>query len=659
MGMVEKEGAKGLRKRVDELEEEVSRLQGVERALRRSQRRLRILLDFLPSALAILQVDGRVYYLNRSFTELFGWTLEELEGGHIPFVPPGLEAEANEILLRLVREKVFLRYETRRLTKDGGMLDVVLRAGFHEESEEEPARLLMTFRDVTQPRRIARINETILRISTALPEYPDLEELLDYIDSEVKELLGTEGSVVILLDEEKQELFVLGAAYDDTATEKRAKEIRFKMNQLVAGEVIEKGEPIIVSDTTQDEALHRARDRRLGYETRNLLLVPLRSSERIIGVLCAINKKEGAFDHTDVELLNTIAGTVALSVENARVTKELRKAYREVKSLNRAKDRVIHHLSHELKTPVSIVIGSLRILVRTLSAALPEKAWKDNVDRIRRNLDRIVDLQYEVTDIMQDHDYRAYDVLSLLLEQCADEIEVLVAEEGGREGIVKRVRERIEEIFGPKEAQPQEIRLHEFVRERLEALKPSFTHREVEVKTCLEPAPALYIPRDPLGKVVDGLVRNAIENTPDEGRIEVVVRKRGPGTELIVRDWGVGIVEEAQRRVFEGFFATQDPIYYSSKRPFDFNAGGKGADLLRMKIFSERYHFKITMSSNRCRTIPAEQDACPGRISDCNFCKNKEDCYASGGTTFTLFFPGVGAHAAGLEGNGNPNGIGA
>jgi len=108
---------------------------------------------------------------------------------------------------------------------------------------------------------------------------------------------------------------------------------------------------------------------------------------------------------------------------------------------------------------------------------------------------------------------------------------------------------------------------------------------------------------------------------------------------LLVHDFGVGIIEESQRRIFEGFFTTQDAMVYSSKRPYDFNAGGKGADLLRMKIFSERYNFKIDMTSSRCGFIPKESDICPGRISICTFCKKKEDCYHSGGTIFSLYFP--------------------
>jgi hypothetical protein len=123
--------------------------------------------------------------------------------------------------------------------------------------------------------------------------------------------------------------------------------------------------------------------------------------------------------------------------------------------------------------------------------------------------------------------------------------------------------------------------------------------------------------------------------------MEVAVQKEGQGALLIVRDYGVGIPEEAQKRIFEGFFTTRDTMAYSSKRPFDFNAGGKGADLLRMKIFSERYHFEIHMASTRCKHLPKETDVCPGRISQCPFCSRAGDCHQSGGTIFTVYFPPV------------------
>lgn len=477
------------------------------------------------------------------------------------------------------------------------------------------------------------------RKQVPLSEYPDLEGLLDHVASDVKELLGTEGGVVLLLDEDRDALFYLGVSYDDAATQKRVKEIRFPIDDPYTGRVIQTGETLIVSDPSREPGL-QAKDESLGYHTRNLLLAPLRSSDRIMGALCAINKKGGDFNQTDVLLMSMIGGTAALSIENAKFSEVLKEAYKEVTGLNRAKDNAINLLSHELKTPVSVIAGSLKVLERRLKSD-PEETWKPTLTRIRRNLDRIVDIQKELEDIMEGRQYKTYHLLSMILNQCADELETLITEAVGETRLIDNLRERLEEILSRKESLSKGILLNDFVKKRLEALRPLFRHREVEIVTRLEPTPPIYVPEEPLQKTVDGLVKNAIENTPDEGKMEVIVRKEGDGVQMVVRDYGVGIKEEDQKRIFEGFFATQHEMVYSSKRPFDFNAGGRGADLLRMKIFSQRYDFRIEMVSSRCEAVPEEDDTCPGRISQCGHCVSQEDCLHSGGTTFSLYFPPV------------------
>ena len=284
----------------------------------KSERRFRTLLEIAPYSILVFSVDGIVLYLNPAFTETFGWTLEELRGKRIDYVPPSLQAEQREHLRKLFQEKVIRRYETKRLTKDGRSLDVVWRASIFSDSKGEPVGVLVILRDITSVKRIARNNEAMLRISMALPEYMELYDVLDYVSRVIKELMVTEGGLVVLLDEQRQELFLRGAAFDDTATQRRAKETRFAPDELVAGRVIKTGKPIILNDIAGDSEIHRERDKKLGYKTRNLLLVPLRSQERVIGTLCAVNKKEGGFDQTDVELLSMLAGTVVLSIENAR-----------------------------------------------------------------------------------------------------------------------------------------------------------------------------------------------------------------------------------------------------------------------------------------------------------------------------------------------------
>ncbi|NNG08302.1 MAG: PAS domain S-box protein, partial [Desulfobacteraceae bacterium] len=319
--------------------QDISQRKQAEEAHLKAERLYRTLLDFAPYPIVVFTLDGRVSYLNPAFTEIFGWTFKELEGKRIPYVPQELQQETSENIKKLFEEKIILRHETKRLTKDGRTLDVVMRAAVFAEDDDEPAGELVILRDVTDQNRIERNNEAMLRISMALPEYPDLEELLDYISSEVIRRLGTEGAVVVLLDEQRQEIFFPGVAYDDTITQRRVKGVRLpieQMDQVVAGKGARLGEPVILNDTSTVDRSYPIRDEKLGYETRSFLQVPLKSGDRIIGFLTAINKKEGSFEQPDVELLSTIAGTVVLSIENARFSEELKQAYKEVSSLNRA-----------------------------------------------------------------------------------------------------------------------------------------------------------------------------------------------------------------------------------------------------------------------------------------------------------------------------------
>jgi PAS domain S-box-containing protein len=607
-------------------------------ALVKSERRYRALLDLMPYPIVVFSGDGRVSYLNPAFTDIFGWTLDELFGKTIPYVPRGLEEDTRKNIKKLLEEKTILRHETQRLAKDGRILDVTMRAAVYQSKEDDGLEEIVILRDITDFKKIERNNEALLRTSLALPQYMNLEDLLDYVSREIKNLLECEGALVILLDEEKNELYFKSASIDNYVAEAKMKEVRFPATIGISGEVIRTGEPIIVHDTYKDPRFYSVVDLQAGLKTVNMLDVPLKHKDRTIGVLCAMNKKFAIFDQSDVELLSMIAGTVALSIENAKYAEELKEAYEEVSSLNRAKDKVINHLSHELRTPLSILGASLNILEKRLSH-IPRDTWEPTIERARRNLHRILEMQYQVEDIMRDQHYETQQLLSMLLDECSDEIEALLAEAIGERPVISEIRARIDEIFGKKAAPSQKIYLHSFVPDQLKEMKPKFSHRKLEIITAFEKTDAIVMPVDPLKKVVMGIIKNAVENTPDGGKIEIAVSGKGEGIEFSVHDYGVGIVSEYQKRIFEGFFTTQETMDYSSKKPFDFNAGGQGADLLRMRIFAERYHFQIQMNSSRCRFIPGEKDKCPGDIANCDYCKNEDDCYLSGGSTFTVFFP--------------------
>ncbi|MGD8388259.1 MAG: PAS domain S-box protein [Desulfobacteraceae bacterium] len=603
----------------------------------KARRKMKNLFDFVPYPMIVFTSSGKISFVNPAFTKVFGWTLEELIGRKVPYIPPGLEEEAREIL-RKIRKDPDVTFETKRMTKDGRVRDVSIRGQLPSQMVADTSETLFILRDITEERRNERINETLFQISSALPGYPVLEELLDFISGEVKRLLNTDGAVVGLFDENRKNVHFLGASFEEASTEQHMKKTWLPLDSGEWGRMVQSGEAVVFVDTSKDADLYHEFDEAIGFPTKSIMMVPLEDSGSLIGVLIAVNKKGEDFDHKDQKLLTMIASTVALSISNAKFSKELKEAYQEVASLNRAKEKIINHLSHELKTPVSVLMASLNLLKKKLEA-YPDEKLSTTIERAERNLHRILDIEVQVEDIMMERRYPTYPLMSFMLNQCAEELEALLAEKVGEGEVVRWLRDRLEQEFGLRKSEMEEIPLGGFVEERLAALEKKHPHRHLEILRHLETDASVKIPRDVLKKMVDGLVKNAVENTPDGGRIEIFVRDGGNGIELAVRDYGVGIAEENSRRIFEGYFATQDTIDYSSKNPFDFNAGGRGSDLLRMKVFGERYGFQLSMTSSRCRFLEQEGAVCPGSIEKCESCERVEDCLESGGSTFTAFFP--------------------
>ena len=606
---------------------------------RRAEQRYRAFLSFLPIPVFVFNLDNTVSYLNPAFEKVFGWRFQELHGRKIPFVPENFKEQTVEGIRRLHQDKVIRGFETKRLTKDGRLLDIIVDGAIFYDEQNKPAGQVVTLRDVTEEKRNARFNRALFRIARAMYQYRGLDQRLALITKEIQDLLGVEGAMVILLDEANHEFFFREAVFDRTETGTNFKEIRYPADKGIAGLVYRTGKPQIIKDAYQSPYFAREVDLKAKYRTRNMLDVPLMLEGRMIGVLCAVNKKESEFDQSDIELLTTVGNLVALPIENASINEELKRSYEDVKSLNRTKDRVIHHLSHELKTPVSILSASLNLLKKRFSE-MADQGWGPIFDRAQRNLQRLLEMQYQLEDILREKDYKAFYMLSALLDACADELETLISLGLGENDIIQKIRRHIEDIYGPRKSKSEVINLGPFVKDKISALRPRFAHRKCRLRTYASQTAHVYIPPDVLGKVVEGLVRNAVENTPDGAKISVKVRKGEMGPEFEVKDNGIGISKENLRLIFENYFTSYDTMQYSTRQPYDFKAGGKGFDLLRMKIFSERYNFKIKMASRPCKLVNAKGHECPGNVADCTPDAETKDCHNSGGTTVTVqFYP--------------------
>ena len=312
----------------------------------------------------------------------------------------------------------------------------------------------------------------------------------------------------------------------------------------------------------------------------------------------------------------------------------------ESKRLEKAKERAINHLSHELGTPLSIIGGVLNRMPDELKKGNMERVheW---IERMKRNIKRLSDLQSKIDDILNERPAQEKERILNLVEAAISFLDELKDEplKEGSEAIRQNIIKRLDSLHKVEEARKETIVLDAFIRQVCQEARLSMKDRQLEIVEKVEKGTCVEMDPKVLKKVCEGFLKNAIENTPDEGKIEIELRNEENLAKLYFHDFGVGITPENQRLIFSGFFHTQDTARYASKKPYLFDAGGSGSDLLRARVLSERFGFSVDFSSTRCKHLPTDKDECPGSISLCPYIKGKEDCLSSGGSTFSLSLP--------------------
>jgi putative nucleotidyltransferase with HDIG domain len=139
------------------------------------------------------------------------------------------------------------------------------------------------------------------------------------------QLMKAEVGSLLLIDEEKQQLYFEVALGDKEET---VKKFTLGMGEGIAGWVAKSGKPLIVNDPKKDSRFFRGVDERTEFRTRNIMCVPVKVKERVIGVLEAINKKKGEkFDRGDLSLFVSLADQVAIALDNARLYQDLEEMF--------------------------------------------------------------------------------------------------------------------------------------------------------------------------------------------------------------------------------------------------------------------------------------------------------------------------------------------
>jgi putative nucleotidyltransferase with HDIG domain len=139
------------------------------------------------------------------------------------------------------------------------------------------------------------------------------------------QLMKAKVGSLLLIDEEKQQLYFEVALGDKEET---VKKITLSMGEGIAGWVAKTGKPLIVNSPERDRRFFKGVDERTEFITRNIICVPVKVKEKVIGVLEAINKKgKEKFNRRDLPLFVSLADQVAIALDNARLYQELEEMF--------------------------------------------------------------------------------------------------------------------------------------------------------------------------------------------------------------------------------------------------------------------------------------------------------------------------------------------
>lgn len=166
--------------------------------------------------------------------------------------------------------------------------------------------------------------QSLMQLTALINSSLDPAEVRRMAVEAVPRCVNADVASLLLIDEVTGELYFEVAS---GASGETLKSIRLRPGEGIAGWVARRGGAIIVDDVRNDRRFTSSVDNRTGYETRNMIVAPVATGEKLWGVLQVINKLEGRFTEDDLDLVRTLANQVAIAIENASIYQELRNTF--------------------------------------------------------------------------------------------------------------------------------------------------------------------------------------------------------------------------------------------------------------------------------------------------------------------------------------------
>src|SRR5262245_18308888 len=351
--------------------------------------------------------------------------------------------------------------------------------------------------------------EAVERISQALFQSLDLDELVETTLHIALEEVDAEAGSILLADPEKEELVFQYSIGEKPVPRGTA----IPWNKGISGSVFQSGEPRITSRVNHDATHLQQIDQATGFVTRDMITVPLRRWRgEPIGVLNVLNKRAGPLTNHDLGLLTIISAFAALAIQQARQFEDAKKA--EVVTL-------LGNIGHDMKnllTPVWLGMDLLKGEAAELFGGM--ECSELSVKK------RHKELLYEAGELIQNGIRRLHSQ-------------------------VQEIADCVKGLSSPPNFAP--CNAGQVILEVFETLKVLAREKQVTLQTeGLESLPEFHADERRLYNAFYNLIHNAIPETPAGGWIMVRghLDQDTGGIALAVADTGRGMHPEIRDRLF-------------------------------------------------------------------------------------------------------------
>ncbi len=492
-------------------------------ALRLSEERYRLLAESIPQIVFSLTADGRAHFTNQRWFAYTGMKpVESLDFGWLSAVHPDdreaslarwqrslAEGEPFETEFRLRRADGSYRWHLGRSLPWRGPEDRIARwigtctdIDDVKRLEADRARLLSREQatridaeaTVSMLRRLEMVTDTALSGLT-------LEAMIEALIERLRIALGSDTVTVLLLDADGQHLV---PAISQGLTEEVEEALRVPLGSGVSGRIAASAGGLIIHDLADVNVVSPV----LKERVRSLAGVPLKIDGRLVGVIHVGTVRPRVFTSDDLRLLELVAHRTARAIERARLYEAERAARADAESASRAKDEFLAMLSHELQTPLNVVL---------LWATLLRSGGLDPPATAR------------ALETIEEHARAQNRMIVDLLD-------------------VNRI------VAGKLTLGLQPVDLADVMDRSIESLRPTAEAKGVSVTAELDRAIGLVV-CDPhrVQQIVWNLLSNAVKFTPEGGRVEVALAQDGDHVNITVSDSGQGISRDFLLHVFERF----------------------------------------------------------------------------------------------------------